>query len=66
MQAHLGIVEILGLAGSISLLSGWRLYLCVLATGLAMKFGVLPLPQHLASLQVLASPWVMGDRKSVV
>lgn len=57
---HLGILEILGLAGSISLLSGWRLYLCVLATGLAMHFGALPLPEHLASLKVLANPWVMG------
>ena len=60
MAEHLGIVEILGLAGSVSLLSGWRLYLCVLATGLAMHFGVLPLPEHLAALKVLASPWVMG------
>jgi hypothetical protein len=56
----LGIVEILGIAGSVSLLSGWRLYLCVLATGLAMHFGALPLPEHLAALKVLASPWVMG------
>ena len=60
MTEHLGIVEILGIAGSVSLLSGWRLYLCVLATGAAMKFGVLPLPEHLASLQILANPWVMG------
>ena len=60
MAEHLGIVEILGLAGSISLLSGWRLYLCILATGLAMRFNVLPLPEHLASLQVLANPWVLG------
>ncbi|QEA17502.1 DUF4126 domain-containing protein [Novosphingobium ginsenosidimutans] len=56
----MGIVEILGIAGSVSLLSGWRLYLCVLATGLAMQFGVLPLPAHLHSLQILANPWVMG------
>lgn len=60
MTQPLGIVEILGLAGSISLLSGWRLYLCVLATGIAMQAGVLPLPDHLAGLRVLASPWVMG------
>lgn len=60
MGEHLGIVEILGIAGSVSLLSGWRLYLCVLATGLAMQFGVLPLPAHLHSLQILANPWVMG------
>jgi hypothetical protein len=56
----LGILEILGLAGSVSLLSGWRLYLCVLGTGLAMHFGLLPLPEHLQSLRVLANPWVMG------
>jgi len=56
----LGIIEILGIAGSVSLLAGWRLYLCVLATGIAMRLGVLPLPEHLAALQVLANPWVMG------
>jgi Domain of unknown function (DUF4126) len=60
MSEHLGIMEVLGIAGSVSLLSGWRLYLTVLATGLAMKFGALPLPEHLQSLQVLANPWVMG------
>lgn len=56
----MGIMEILGLAGSISLLSGWRLYLTILATGLAMHWHVLPLPAHLASLAILANPWVMG------
>lgn len=60
MIEHLGIIEILGVAGSVSLLAGWRLYLCVLATGLAMRFGALPLPEHLDALQVLANPWVMG------
>lgn len=60
MQQPLGIVEVLGLATSISLLSGWRLYLCVLATGIAMQLNILPLPEHLASLQILANPWVMG------
>ncbi len=56
----MGIMEIIGIAGSVSLLSGWRLYLSVLATGIAMKAGVVPLPEHLESLQVLANPWVMG------
>ncbi|MEZ5742143.1 MAG: DUF4126 domain-containing protein [Sphingomonadaceae bacterium] len=56
----MGIMEILGLAGSLSLLAGWRLYLCILGTGIAMYFGVLPLPEHLQGLQVLANPWVMG------
>jgi hypothetical protein len=59
-SASLGIVEILGIAGSVALLSGWRLYLVVLATGVAMRFGMLPLPEHLAGLQALANPWVMG------
>jgi hypothetical protein len=56
----MGIMEIIGIAGSVSLLSGWRLYLCVFATGLAMRADLLPLPEHLASLGVLANPWVMG------
>ena len=60
MVAHPGIVEVLGLAASISLLSGWRLYLTILATGLAMRFHALPLPEHLAALAILANPWVMG------
>ena len=55
-----GIMEILGIAGSVSLLAGWRLYLCLFATGLAMRLGVVPLPEHLDALQVLANPWVMG------
>ena len=53
-------MEIIGIAGSVSLLSGWRLYLSVLATGIAMRAGVVPLPEHLESLAVLANPWVMG------
>ncbi|MEO5493252.1 MAG: DUF4126 domain-containing protein [Sphingomonas sp.] len=53
-------VGIVGLAASISLLSGWRLYLCVFAVGLAMRFGWVPLPAQLHSLDVLANPWVIG------
>ena len=53
-------MEIIGIAGSVSLLSGWRLYLTIFATGLAMRSGVLPLPEHLAALDALANPWVMG------
>ncbi|MBV7265369.1 DUF4126 domain-containing protein [Erythrobacter ani] len=56
----MGIMEIIGIAGSVSLLSGWRLYLCVFATGLAMRLNALPVPEHLASLGVLENPWVMG------
>ena len=58
--AALGIVEILGIAGSASLLAGWRLYLVVFATGLAMSSGLVPLPEHLEALQILANPWVIG------
>ncbi|AXK41204.1 DUF4126 domain-containing protein [Erythrobacter aureus] len=56
----MGVVEIIGIAGSVSLLAGWRLYLCIFATGLAMRLDALPLPEHLASLDVLANPWVMA------
>ena len=56
----MGIMEIIGIAGSVSLLAGWRLYLCIFATGLAMRMDALPLPEHLAALDVLASPWVMA------
>jgi hypothetical protein len=60
MATQLGIIELIGLAGSLSLLAGWRLYLCLFATGLAMHGQLLPLPDHLASLQILANPWVIG------
>ncbi|WP_374407806.1 DUF4126 domain-containing protein [Pelagerythrobacter sp.] len=56
----MGVMEIIGIAGSVSLLAGWRLYLCLFATGLAMRLGALPLPEYLAALDVLANPWVMG------
>ena len=56
----MGIIEILGIATSASLLAGWRLYLVVLVTGIAMRTGMVPLPDHLESLQVLANPWVIG------
>jgi Domain of unknown function (DUF4126) len=58
----MGIVELLGLAGSVSLLAGWRLYLAVFATGLTMRYGgdYVHIPQNLHNLQALASPWVLG------
>lgn len=56
----MGAVEILSVAASVSLLAGWRLYLCVFAVGLAMHSGWLALPDHLAALKVLANPWVIG------
>jgi hypothetical protein len=56
----MGIIEILGVAASVSLLAGWRLYLCVFATGLAIRMGWIAAPEHLQSLTVLANNWVMG------
>ncbi|MAW90016.1 MAG: hypothetical protein CL574_02800 [Altererythrobacter sp.] len=56
----MGAMEIIGIAGSVSLLAGWRLYLSIFATGLAMRLGALPWPEHLQSLDALANPWVMG------
>ena len=56
----MGIMEIIGIAGSVSLLAGWRLYLCIFATGLAMRLDAIPVPEHLTSLGVLENPWVMG------
>lgn len=53
-------MEIIGIAASVSLLSGWRLYLCVFATGLAMRYDMLPVPEHLVSLGVLENPWIIG------
>lgn len=56
----MGIIELLGVAGSVSLLAGWRMYLCVFGTGLAMRYGLISTPEHLQSLSVLANPWVIG------
>ena len=56
----MGAVQLIGVAGSLSLLAGWRLYLTVFAAGLAMRLGWLELPGNLASLDVLANPWVLG------
>ena len=56
----MGAIEILGLASSISLLAGWRLYVCLFVTGLAMRLGWIVLPTHLESLAILANPWVLG------
>ncbi len=53
-------VGIIGLAASISLLSGWRLYLTVFAVGLAMRFGWVAMPAQLHGLDVLANWWVIG------
>ena len=53
-------VEIVGIAASLSLLAGWRLYAAVLAAGLAVRFGGFGLPGELAGLAVLGNWWVLG------
>ncbi len=53
-------MEIIALAASFSLLSGWRLYFSLFATGLAMRFEIIDLPAQLASLDILASPWILA------
>ena len=53
-------IEIIALASSISLLAGWRLYLVTFATGIAMKFGWIDLPEQLAALDVLANDWIIA------
>jgi hypothetical protein len=53
-------VELVALAASMSLLAGWRLYLVAFATGVAMKFGWIALPEQLAALDVLANNWIIG------
>lgn len=56
----MGVVELIGLAASVSLLSGWRIYLCTFAIGLAMRVGWVAMPDHLQGLAILANPWVLG------
>jgi hypothetical protein len=53
-------LELVALASSVSLLAGWRLYFVTLATGLAMKFGWVAMPEQLHALDLLASNWVIG------
>ena len=56
----MGATELVGVAASLSLLAGWRLYAAVLAAGLAMRAGWIDLPTHLEGLRALGSPLVIG------
>jgi hypothetical protein len=56
----MGAPELIALAASFSLLAGWRLYAALLVAGLAMRLDIIPLPAELASLQLLANPWVLA------
>ena len=52
--------ELIGIAASLSLLAGWRLYAAVLAAGLAVRFGGVDLPNELAGMAVFGNWWVLG------
>jgi len=56
----MGAVELVGVAASLSFLAGWRLYACVAAVGLAMRYGLIDLPQKIQALDAMANPWVIG------
>ncbi len=60
MIPNMDATQLIAVAASFSLLAGWRIYATVLVAGLAMRFDLLPLPEHLASLKVLGSWWVIG------
>lgn len=56
----MGAVELIGIAASLSLLAGWRLYAVALAAGLWARFGAdagVPAPEALA---VLGHPAILG------
>jgi len=55
-----GAVQLIGVAASLSLLAGWRLYATVAAVGVAMRLGLLQLPEQVQALDALANPWVIG------
>lgn len=53
-------LDLIGIAASLSLLAGWRLYLSIFATGLAMRLGLIALPADAAGLSLLTNQWVLG------
>ena len=53
-------LELIALASSVSLLAGWRLYLVIFVTGLAMRLGWIALPEQLHALDVIADSWVIA------
>ena len=56
----MGTLALLGTVTGIALFAGIRLYATVLTVGLCLRYGLLHLPQELASLSVLAHPYVLG------
>ncbi len=53
-------LALLGTVTGIALFAGIRLYATVLTVGICLRYGLLHLPQDLASLSVLAHPFVLG------
>jgi len=53
-------LALLGTMTGIALFAGIRLYATVLTVGLCLRYGLLRLPPELASLSVLAHPYVLG------
>jgi hypothetical protein len=60
MTETLTAPELLGIAASLSLLAGWRLYATVFLLGLSQKLNLFDLPQQLATLNILENPWILG------
>jgi hypothetical protein len=60
MTETLSALELLGIAASLSLLAGWRLYATVFLLGLSQKLNLFDLPQQLAALNILENPWILG------
>jgi Domain of unknown function (DUF4126) len=60
MTGHLSAPELLGIAASLSLLAGWRLYATVFFLGISQKLHLFHLPEQLHALNTLANPWVLG------
>ena len=52
--------HLIGIAASLSLLAGWRLYAAVLALGLAVRFGPESVAAPLHGVAALGNPWVLG------
>lgn len=52
-------IELLGIALGLATLAGLNLYLTVFASGLAIHFHWVTLPQQLESLHVLGDPWIV-------
>ena len=53
-------LALLGTVTGIAFFAGIRLYATVLTVGLCLRYGLLHLPQELASLSILAHPYVLG------